>query len=72
MVVRAYDYYESDFVIHGTTKRPAAFMLRGICSAFMDLAYGEPFPNGMNTFSCIQTKGIELGDDYGEFLVIRA
>lgn len=72
MVVRAYDYYESDVVEHGAAKRFTAFMIQGVCAAFMDLAYGKPYPDGFNTFKCEQVKGIECGDDYGEFVVTRA
>jgi hypothetical protein len=43
-----------------------------VAAAFMDLAYGEPYPDGMRTFQCEQVRGIETGDDYGEFLVTRA
>jgi hypothetical protein len=54
----------------------SAYMLRGICGAFMDLAYGGPYDKtgktGLNTFTCQQVKGIECGDDYGEFLVTKA
>lgn len=42
----------------------------------MDLAYGGTYdPTGktaLNTFSCIQTKGIEAGDAYGEFVVTKS
>lgn len=73
MVVRAYDYYESDMVVYGATRKPSAYMLRGIAAAFMDLAYGGPYDvtgkAGMNSFQAVQTKGIECGDDYGEFVV---
>jgi hypothetical protein len=73
MVVRAYDYYESDIMVYGNARRPCAYMIRGVASAFMDLAYGvKPYPDGMRTFACEQTKGIEIGDDYGEFVVTRA
>jgi len=76
MTVRAYDYYESDVVSYGVSKRPAAFMVRGVCGAFMDLAYGGDYDptgkTGMGTFQCQQVKGIECGDDYGEFVVTRA
>lgn len=72
MVVRAYDYYESDSVEHGQSRRFTAFMIRGVCAAFMDLAYGKPYPDGFNTFQCEQVKGIECGDDYGEFVVTTA
>jgi len=72
MVVRAYNYYEADGAIAANLKRPFAYMLRGVSAAFMDLAYGDPYPDGLYTFKCIQTKGIEIGDDYGEFVVERA
>jgi hypothetical protein len=72
MVVRAYDYYESDILLYGRTSRPCAYMIQGVSAAFMDLAYGNPYPDGIGTFQCTQTKGIEIGDDYGEFLVTRA
>ena len=71
MVVRAYDYYESDVVKYGKSHIFTAPMIEGVCAAFMDLAYGEPYPNGLGTFTCKQIKGIECGDDYGEFLVTR-
>lgn len=76
MVVRAYDYYEADTVTYGVRNRPCASMVRGVCAAFMDLAYGGPYDangkTGLRTFTCAQTKGIECGDEYGEFVVTRA
>lgn len=76
MVVRAYDYYESDVILYGRASRPTAYMIQGVSAAFMDLGYGGPYdPTGktaMKTFTCRQTKGIEIGDDYGEFVVTRA
>lgn len=75
MVVRAYDYYESDVVAYGASKKPSAYMIRGVSAAFMDLAYGGPYDpegkTGIRTFGCIQTKGIECGDEYGEFIVTK-
>lgn len=73
MVIRAYDYYESDIMKYGKASRPCAYMIQGVSAAFMDIAYGDsPYPDGMGTFKCEQTKGIEIGDDYGEFLITRA
>ncbi|MBU0990958.1 MAG: hypothetical protein KJ737_00575 [Proteobacteria bacterium] len=76
MVVRAYDYYESDLMQYGMCLRPSAYMIRGICGAFMDLAYGGAYDpkgeSGIYTFKCDQTKGIEVGNDYGEFVVTKA
>ena len=71
MVVRAYDYYEADGAKKAGIKRPFAHMIRGVSAAFMDLAYGEPFPNGLDTFACEQTKAVENGDEYGEFVVTK-
>jgi hypothetical protein len=76
MVARAYDYYEADIVQFGQSKKLSAYMLAGVSSAFMDLAYGGEYDpegkKGIGTFVCKQTKGIECGDDYGEFLVTKA
>lgn len=76
MVVRAYNYYESDVVKFGKRERYSAFMLQGITAAFMDLAYGGPYDKsgktGIWTFKSTQTRGIECGDDYGEFVVTKA
>lgn len=72
MVVRAYDYYESDVSPEGKSPYVMAPMITGVCSAFMDLAYGKPYPNGHRTFICKQTKGIEIGDEYGEFVVTKS
>lgn len=75
MVIRAYDYYESDVVKYGKSSRMKAFMISGVSAAFMDLAFGGPYDKtgktGFNTFTCKQVKGIEAGDDYGEFVVTK-
>ncbi len=67
MVVRAFDYYEAESAGQGLR----AFMLRGLSQAFFDLAYADPYPDGMDTYVCRQTKGIEVGDQYGEFVVVK-
>lgn len=76
MVVRAYDYYESDLVKYGASSKLSAYMIRGVCAAFMGLAYGGDYdPEGgkaVDMFDCIQTKGIECGDEYGEFVITPA
>jgi len=76
MVVRAYDYYESDVVGYGSGNKLSAYMIRGVSAAFMDLAYGGEYDStgktGTGTFACEQVKGIERGDDYGEFVVTKA
>jgi hypothetical protein len=73
MIVRAYDYYEADVVTYGKGHNFTAYMIRGVCAAFMDIAYGtSPYPDGIYTFKCEQVKGIEQGDDYGEFVITKA
>lgn len=76
MVIRATDYYEADVVMYGQSKKPSAYTLAGVSAAFMDLAYGGDYDptgkTGLNTFDVVQTKGIECGDEYGEFVVTRA
>jgi hypothetical protein len=67
MVIRAFDYYEADSGGQGLR----GYMLRGLSQAFFDLAYADPYPDGMDTYVCQQTKGIEVGDQYGEFVVTR-
>jgi hypothetical protein len=79
MVVRAYDYYEADIAEEypgKKTPRLFAYMIRGVCGAFMDLAYGGDYDaageKGLYTFRCKQTKGIESGDEYAEFVVVKS
>jgi len=67
MIIRAFDYYEADSGGEGLR----AYMLRGLSQAFFDLAYADPYPDGMDTYVCHQTKGIETGDPYGEFIVTK-
>lgn len=67
MVIRANDYYEADSKGDGLR----AFMLRGLCQAFFDLTYADPYPHGMDTYVCQQVKGIEVGDPHGEFVVTK-
>lgn len=67
MVIRAFDYYEADSGGEGLR----GYMLRGLSQAFFDLAYADPYPDGMDTYVCRQTKGIEVGDPYGEFVVTK-
>ncbi len=71
MVVRAYNYYEADVVKHGKSRLMSAYMIQGVAAAFMDLAYGKPYPDGFNTFKCEQVKGLECGDEFGEFVVTK-
>lgn len=68
MTIRATDYYEADGP-KGTAGR--AYMIRGVSTAFFELAYSSPYPDGMGKFRCDQIKGIECGDPFGEFVVAK-
>ncbi len=72
MVVRATDSYEADGVKPGDSPYHKEYMLCGISAAFMDLIYGDYYPDGLHTFTAEQTKGIETGDEHSEFVVTRA
>jgi hypothetical protein len=67
MVVRAVDYYEADSGGEGLR----AYMIQGVSAAFFELAYAKAYPDGMDTFTCEQTQGLEMGDKHGEFVVTK-
>jgi hypothetical protein len=72
MTVRARTYAEAEIADMRRMTSPAAYALRGVCRAFMDLAFGGAYPGGFGTYACRQSFGLELGDPYGEFIVTRA
>ena len=79
LVVKAYDYYEADTKDSypgSSSPRLAAYKIRGVCGAFMDLAYGGDYDasgeSSLYTFRCKQTKGIECGEEYGEFVTVKS
>lgn len=68
LVVRAYRYYEGEVLEFGQYPRPCSFTYQGAFSSVMDAIYGE----NLGDFLCTQTKGIECGDAYGEFVIVKA
>ncbi|MBN1191754.1 MAG: hypothetical protein JXA46_18530 [Dehalococcoidales bacterium] len=75
MVVRAYDYYESDIVKYGSSQKMSAYMIAGVSAAFMELGYSGSYdPKGkpIGSYECKQVKGMECGDSYAEFVVTKA
>lgn len=73
LVLRAYDYYEADVRNIEEPQKPFAYMLRGIARAFMDVVYTEkseecPY-SVLSAYKSEQIKAIEMGDEYGEFVV---
>ena len=73
LVLRASDYYEANVITLGYARTPFAYMLTGVSAAFMDIIYGGPYEvtlqTGFGAYKSKQTKGIECGDEYGEFVV---
>ncbi len=77
MIIRAYNYYESDVIKFGKSNKMSAYMIRGVSAAFMALAYCGEYNSKkakdlIHTFKCDQVKGIECGDEYGEFIVTKS
>lgn len=75
MVVRAYNYYEADVVKFGKSNKKSAYLIRGVCAGFMALVYSGYFQKDrskIHAYTCIQTKGLECGDSFGEFVVEKA
>jgi hypothetical protein len=56
-------------------RRTATLVVRGMCAAVMDLAYGGPYdPSGRygaGTFTCNQSRNVERGDLFDEFVTTR-
>jgi hypothetical protein len=71
MVVRAYDHFEADAALEGWRDQGTAPFTCGAATACFDLAFGGPYPQGLHRSVGQQVRGIECGDDYGEFLVTR-
>ena len=69
MVVTADSYYESEIGEFVKVEKGAAYLMKGISRACMDLIFGEPYPNGLGTFECVQARSKELGDSFAEFIV---
>lgn len=67
IIAHHYDYFAADAYDDFKYEKP--FLYRGMNRAMMDLVYGDPYPDGLGKFQCEQTKGIECGDEYGEFIV---
>ncbi|MGE5838626.1 MAG: hypothetical protein ACM34H_01735 [Deltaproteobacteria bacterium] len=70
LVIRVRDSYEATgyFQLRGLADSGKCYMLQGVSGAFMDLLYGEDYPDGCLTFraeeSCCRAKG----DSYCEFI----
>jgi len=70
LVLQVTDSYEaSGFLAQfGRAETGKCYMLQGVTSAFMDLLYGEEYPDGCCTFQTRETCCRAKGDPYCEFV----
>jgi predicted hydrocarbon binding protein len=74
LVIRVSDSYEASGYLeqHGFSKSGKCYMLRGVTGAFMDLLYGEDYPDGCFTFSATESLCRAKGDGYCEFIARKS
>jgi hypothetical protein len=70
LVIRVSDSYEATgyLQLHGLANSGKCYMLRGVSGAFMDLLYGEDYPDGCFTFRAEEPFCRAKGDSYCEFI----
>ena len=73
LVIRVSDSYEATgyLQLHGLATSGKCYMLRGVSGAFMDLLYGEDYPDGCFTFRAEEPFCRAKGDPYCELLAGR-
>lgn len=74
LLIHVSDSYEATGYIqqHGSSNSGKCYMLRGVTGAFMDLLYGEDYPDGLFTFSTEEPLCRTKGDPYCEFIARRS
>ena len=74
LLIRVGDSYEATGYIkqYGPATSGKCYMLRGVAGAFMDLLYGEDYPDGLFTFSAEEPLCRAKGDTYCEFVARRS
>ena len=74
LLIRVSDSYEATGYLqqYGPASSGKCYMLRGVAGAFMDLLYGEDYPDGLFTFSAEEPLCRAKGDPYCEFIARRA
>jgi len=74
LVIRARDSYESRGYLeqYGPATSEKCYMLRGVTAAFMDLVYGDDYPDGYFTFAAREPHCRAKGDPYCEFVARRS
>lgn len=73
LVIRVSDSYEATgyLQLRGLATSGKCYMLRGVSGAFMDLLYGEDYPDGCFTFRAEEPFCRAKGDPYCELLAQR-
>ncbi len=73
LVIRVSDSYEATgyLQLHGLANSGKCYMLRGVSGAFMDLLYGEDYPDGCFTFRAEEPFCRAKRDPYCELLARR-
>jgi len=74
LVIHAKDSYEAKgYVdIYGKADTGKCYMLRGVAAAFMDLIYGDEYPEGCFQYNAIETSCQAKGDPHCEFVARKA
>ncbi len=74
LVMRAKGSYEASGYLdrYGTAESGKCYMLRGVTGAFMDLLYGEDYPDGCFTFAADEPLCRARGDEYCEFVARKS
>lgn len=70
LVIRVNDSYEASGYLkrYGRAHAGKCYMLRGVSGAFMDLIYGEDYPDGCFSFLAKETHCRAKGNAYCEFV----
>ena len=71
---RVHESYESAGYLKrlGIAEVGKCYMLRGVAAAFMDLLYGDAYPDGCFTFSAIEPFCRAKGDTFCEFIAEKS
>ena len=74
LVIRAEDSYEASGHLehYGHAENGKCYMLRGVAGAFMDLIYGEAYPDGCFTFLATEPHCRAKGDPFCEFVARKS
>ncbi len=74
LIIQVTDSYEARGYLehHQRAYSGKCHMLRGVAGAFMDLLYGEDYPDGCFDFSAEETLCKAKGDPYCEFIVRKS